>query len=290
MTHESYREIADALAEPARELRAMAPDAWAGFGALHRAVVAEGVLPARVKELMALVVAVVKQCDGCIAYHAKAAARRGASPEEVAEALSVALLMDGGTASVYGPRAWQAYRELSGLPVPRERQAEPEHRVAGALAHVASDGPLLRAAVHHQLEVDLVGLPAGEARAELGVECLAHRPGTVQASTGSPGTPASAASVARWWSGWPVTPPSLNVRSRSAATPGCSRRRGRRRCRAAAGSRSGRRRRTGPASAWPCARSGRGVTSGQSIAALRRVTGQPAARAGEAGGRAPRWA
>jgi len=60
-----------------------------------------------------LTIAVVKQCDGCIAYHAKAAARRGATSEEVAEALNVALLMDGGTASVYGPRAWQAYQEFA---------------------------------------------------------------------------------------------------------------------------------------------------------------------------------
>jgi AhpD family alkylhydroperoxidase len=81
--------------------------------------VADGVLPAKVKELMALAIAVVKQCDGCIAYHAKAAARRGASAAEVAEALDVALLMDGGTASVYGPRAWQAYHEFATpIPVP----------------------------------------------------------------------------------------------------------------------------------------------------------------------------
>jgi AhpD family alkylhydroperoxidase len=86
---------------------------WAGFGQLHKAAVADGVLPARVKELMALTIAVVKRCDGCIAYHAKAAARRGATPEEVAEALGVALLMDGGTASVYAPRAWDAYREFA---------------------------------------------------------------------------------------------------------------------------------------------------------------------------------
>ena len=46
---------------------------------------------------------VVKRCDGCIAYHAKAAARAGATPGEVAEMLGVALLMDGGTASVYAP-------------------------------------------------------------------------------------------------------------------------------------------------------------------------------------------
>ena len=109
----TYREVIGELVTPTRELRAAATPAWEGFEAMHRAAVAEGVLPARVKELMALVAAVVKHCDGCIAYHAKAAARRGATAEEVAEALSVALLMDGGTASVYGPRAWQAYQEFA---------------------------------------------------------------------------------------------------------------------------------------------------------------------------------
>ena len=108
-----YAEVAASLAEPTRSLRAASPDVWAGFGQLHQAAVADGALPARTKELMALAIAVVKQCDGCIAYHAKAAARRGATPEEVAEALGVALLMDGGTASVYGPRAWDAYREFA---------------------------------------------------------------------------------------------------------------------------------------------------------------------------------
>lgn len=113
MPHHSYQEVINELDGPTRELRDAAPGAWAGFTALHREAVADGVLPARIKELMALVVAVVKRCDGCIAYHAKAAARRGATAEEVAEALSVALLMDGGTASVYGPRAWQAFHELA---------------------------------------------------------------------------------------------------------------------------------------------------------------------------------
>ena len=116
---DQYREIIAELAGPTRELREAAPEAWAGFGALHAAAVADGVLPARVKELMALAIAVVKHCDGCIAYHAKAAARRGATADEVAEALNVALLMDGGTASVYAPRAWQAFQEFA------ERRPEP---------------------------------------------------------------------------------------------------------------------------------------------------------------------
>ncbi|HUO49920.1 MAG TPA: carboxymuconolactone decarboxylase family protein [Acidimicrobiales bacterium] len=106
-------EVIDELRGPTRALRQAAPDAWAGFATLHDAAVGDGVLPARVKELMALAIAVVKHCDGCIAYHARAAALRGATRQEVAEALSVALLMDGGTATVYGPRAWAAYEEYA---------------------------------------------------------------------------------------------------------------------------------------------------------------------------------
>jgi AhpD family alkylhydroperoxidase len=108
-----YTDVIDDLKEPTRSLSAMGAPTWTAFGELHRSAVADGALPARVKELVALAIAVVKQCDGCIAYHAKAAARRGATPDEVAEALGVALLMDGGTASVYGPRAWDAYREFA---------------------------------------------------------------------------------------------------------------------------------------------------------------------------------
>jgi AhpD family alkylhydroperoxidase len=108
-----YTDVIDDLRVPTRDLGEAIPETWAGFAKLHASAVADGALPARTKELMALAIAVVKQCDGCIAYHAKAAARRGATSDEVAEALGVALLMDGGTASVYSPRAWDAYREFT---------------------------------------------------------------------------------------------------------------------------------------------------------------------------------
>lgn len=108
-----YEQVIAELREPTRELRRAAPEAWQGFGQLHASAVADGVVPARIKELTALAISVVKHCDGCIAYHAKAAARAGATPEEVAEILSVTLLMDGGTASVYAPRAWAAYTEFA---------------------------------------------------------------------------------------------------------------------------------------------------------------------------------
>jgi AhpD family alkylhydroperoxidase len=81
---------------------------------MHDGAMADGALSARVKELMALALAVARHCDGCIAYHAKAAARLGATPAEVSEALGVALLMEGGPATYYAPRAWEAYREFAG--------------------------------------------------------------------------------------------------------------------------------------------------------------------------------
>jgi AhpD family alkylhydroperoxidase len=114
----TYHEVLGDLREPTKSLRHAIPAAWAGFLSLHEGALVDGEVPAHVKEAVALAISVVKRCDGCIAYHAKAAARAGATPEEVAEILAVALLMDGGTASVYAPRAWDAYLEFSADPVP----------------------------------------------------------------------------------------------------------------------------------------------------------------------------
>lgn len=108
-----YRDIVAELREPTRALRNEIPEQWDGFGKLHQAAVADGVLDAKTKELMALAIAVVKQCDGCIAYHARGAVTQGATRTEVAETLGVALLMDGGTATVYGPRALAAFDEFA---------------------------------------------------------------------------------------------------------------------------------------------------------------------------------
>ena len=107
-------DMLQALRAPTRSLRHAIPETWAGFTALHEHAMADGEVPRHVKEMTALAIAVAKRCDGCIAYHAKAAARAGATRAEVAEMLGVALLMDGGTASVYAPRAWEAFVEFAG--------------------------------------------------------------------------------------------------------------------------------------------------------------------------------
>jgi len=85
---------------------------YAGYKELHDSALAAGVLDARTKELIALAIAVSKECDGCIAAHAHAAAQHGATPAEAAEAIGVTFLMNGGPATVYGARAFAAFREF----------------------------------------------------------------------------------------------------------------------------------------------------------------------------------
>jgi len=107
-----FHDVIHDLRQPTRDLGAAIPGPWAGFSDLHQAATADGVLPGRMKELIASAIAVAHSCDGCIAYHARASAIRGATEAEVAEALGVALLMAGGPASVEAPRAFEAFREF----------------------------------------------------------------------------------------------------------------------------------------------------------------------------------
>src|SRR5262245_22431708 len=65
-----------------RNLRRAVPDVYAGFRELHHAAFADGALTSRTKELIALAIGVVEGCDGCIASHAEAAARAGATRQE----------------------------------------------------------------------------------------------------------------------------------------------------------------------------------------------------------------
>ena len=108
-----YADTLKAIHHEARELRGHIGDVYAGFAQMHRAAFTDGALPAKVKELIALAIAVHDHCDGCIASHARGAARQGATPAEVAETIGVNIQMGGGPATIYGPRAWQAYKEFS---------------------------------------------------------------------------------------------------------------------------------------------------------------------------------
>jgi len=110
MTH--GRAVRDELRAPTRALRQAIPDVYRGYRELHDAALAPGSLDAKTKELIALAIAVSKECDGCIAAHTHAAVRHGATPAEAAEAIGVTFLMNGGPATVYGARAFDAFQEF----------------------------------------------------------------------------------------------------------------------------------------------------------------------------------
>lgn len=105
-------QVRNELRAPARELRKAIPQVYEGYRQLHDSALAAGALDAKTKELIALAIAVSKECDGCIAAHAHAAVRQDATEQEVAEAIGVAILMNGGPGTVYGPRAFAAFREF----------------------------------------------------------------------------------------------------------------------------------------------------------------------------------
>ncbi|MDE3071005.1 MAG: carboxymuconolactone decarboxylase family protein [Acidobacteriota bacterium] len=109
----SAHDVVKDLAEPARALRTEIPDVIEAYVGLRNAAMSDGALSIKVKELIALAIAATRECDGCIAAHARGAARAGASEGEVAEAMGVAVLMNGGPGTVWGPRALAAFREFA---------------------------------------------------------------------------------------------------------------------------------------------------------------------------------
>jgi AhpD family alkylhydroperoxidase len=96
-----------------RDLNAVLPEQMKAFGALHRSAVADGALPAAVKELMAVAIGIATRCDGCITLHMHDALRAGATKEQVAETIGVAVLMGGGPASTYATDAWRAFEQFN---------------------------------------------------------------------------------------------------------------------------------------------------------------------------------
>ncbi|MCC7329695.1 MAG: carboxymuconolactone decarboxylase family protein [Gammaproteobacteria bacterium] len=78
--------------------RALTPETEQAFQAFSRQVFADGALPARTKQLIAVAVAHVTQCPYCIKGHTRAALRHGATPQELMEAIWVAAEMRAGAA------------------------------------------------------------------------------------------------------------------------------------------------------------------------------------------------
>jgi AhpD family alkylhydroperoxidase len=110
---ESMNEIREELRQPALDLRALIPDVLKGHAELSAAAMREGELSRATKELLAIVIAITRECDGCIVAHTRGAVQQGATRQQLAEAIGVAIAMNGGPGTVWGPRALRAFDEAA---------------------------------------------------------------------------------------------------------------------------------------------------------------------------------
>jgi AhpD family alkylhydroperoxidase len=107
-----FKEVSDEVRKQGLSLYKAAPETMQAFQGLMKAVGKDGALPAKIKELMALAIAVNARCEGCIVFHVQNAIRHGVTREEVVETIAVSVEMGGGPATVYGGKALAAFDEL----------------------------------------------------------------------------------------------------------------------------------------------------------------------------------
>ena len=84
------------------KFKELTPAAWEGFLAFDKAALADGAIPAKTKELIAIAVAMTTQCPYCIEIHCKKAKSAGCTDAEIAEAVMVAAALRAGGAITHG--------------------------------------------------------------------------------------------------------------------------------------------------------------------------------------------
>ena len=94
------------------EVRKGVPETAKAFSQLAAAATSPGALDVKTKELMALAIGITVRCDGCIAFHVKAAVKHGASREELLETIGMAMYMGGGPSFIYGAQALEAFDQF----------------------------------------------------------------------------------------------------------------------------------------------------------------------------------
>ncbi|MCC6849500.1 MAG: carboxymuconolactone decarboxylase family protein [Deltaproteobacteria bacterium] len=103
----------EASIELHRQRQALAPEIGAAFKAFSNAVFADGALSAKTKDLIAVAVAHVTQCPYCIRGHTASALRRGATQQEIMEAIWVAAEMRAGGAYAHSNLALDAMNQFA---------------------------------------------------------------------------------------------------------------------------------------------------------------------------------
>ena len=105
MEDHMYPNVSKDLAQKRREL---APEIYDAFRTFGQRVFADGALPSKTKELIAVAVAHVTQCPYCIRGHTEQALKKGVTEQELMEAIWVASEMRAGAAYAHSLLALDA--------------------------------------------------------------------------------------------------------------------------------------------------------------------------------------
>jgi AhpD family alkylhydroperoxidase len=85
-----------------KRLGELAPAAFKAFVAFDEAVMKNGIVPLKYKELIAVAAALTTQCPYCIQIHTTKAKQAGATEQELAETTLVAAALRAGGAMTHG--------------------------------------------------------------------------------------------------------------------------------------------------------------------------------------------
>jgi AhpD family alkylhydroperoxidase len=99
-----------------KHMRELAPEAYRAFLEFEQKSMADGAIPAKYKELMAIAIAHVTQCPWCIDAHTKRALRHGATEQEIAETIFVSMVLAAGAAWSHGGLTLQCVHEHQAEP------------------------------------------------------------------------------------------------------------------------------------------------------------------------------
>jgi AhpD family alkylhydroperoxidase len=97
---DKLREISRRRKTAHKKLLALNAKVYQAFLEMEQAAYSDGALPSKIKELIAVGISVVIDCESCIQWHIEQAAKAGATLQEVLEAVEVGIEMGGGPATV----------------------------------------------------------------------------------------------------------------------------------------------------------------------------------------------
>jgi len=95
------------------KMQKLIPDAIKGFGSMFQTIMKDGILSLKEKELIAMAIGLTLRCEPCIILHVQKCLDAGATKEEILEAASVVIMMQGGPSYTHVPKVIEALEALA---------------------------------------------------------------------------------------------------------------------------------------------------------------------------------